>query len=94
MGNDIDLYINSVYCGFRSIDCIEEYFSDYSRKARKVAETLDWDEIVLYAVYSYDGERQTIISADFMLLRMSYDTYSDLVSKLSNDCRLFFVRNS
>ncbi len=93
MAHDIDLYINSSFCGFWELDKIEEYFEEYSAKADRLAEYIDWDEIVLYAVLSYDGEKQTIISADFMLLRMDYSRYVNLTSKLSPDCRLFFKRN-
>lgn len=93
MANDVDLYINSVYCGFWSLSKIEEYFDEYSQKAKELAEFIDWDEVILFAVYNYDGEKQTFISADFMLLRMNYDRYVALCKKLSKDCRLFFIRN-
>lgn len=93
MARDIDLYINSSYCGFWPLDKIEEHFEEYSAKAQHLSEYIDWDEIVLFAVFSYDGEKQTIISADFMLLRMDYSRYVKLTEKLSGDCRLFFRRN-
>lgn len=93
MARDIELYIDSVYCGSWPLSKIEEYFCEYSRKADNMAEYIDWDEVVLYAVFSYDGEKQTFLSADFMLLRMDYSRYTELCSKISKDCRLFFKRN-
>ena len=53
---DIDLYINSVYHGFHPIEVIENYRFEYFLKAVKKAYTIDWDEVVLYAIYSYDAE--------------------------------------
>lgn len=93
MARDIDLYINSTYCGSWPLAKIEEYFSEYSRKADDMAEYIDWDEIVLYAVFSYDGEKQTFISADFMLLRMDYSRYVALNDTISKNCRMFFKKN-
>lgn len=93
MAHDIDLYINSKFCGFWPLDKIEEYFQEYSQKAAELAEYIDWDEIILYAVLSYDEEKQTFISADFMLLRMDYSKYAALNDKVSKNCRMFFKRN-
>lgn len=93
MARDIDLYINSVYCGFWPLNKIEEYFSEYSQKAASLAEYIDWDEVILYAVFSYDDEKQTFISADFMLIRMDYRRYVELNDKISKNCRMFFVQN-
>jgi hypothetical protein len=53
---------------------------------------LDWDEVVLYAIYSY-SEDNSFISADFMQLRLSYSRYLELASKISDRCRLFFKSN-
>ena len=72
MARDIDLYINSAYCGFWPLSKIEEYFEEYYSEAAARAEYIDWDEIILYAVLCYDEEKQTLISADFMMLRMDY----------------------
>lgn len=93
METDIDVYFNSIYCGFQDIDKIEEYFEEYYMDALELAEIIDWDEIVLFAIFDYDGESQALISADFMKIRMNYDRYTELENKLSKDCRLFFVRN-
>lgn len=93
MTREIDLYINSRYCGFFPLDTVEEYFSEYEERACQLAEYIDWDEVVLYAIFSYDGEKQTFISADFMTLRLDYDRYAELCKNLSPDCRLFIKRN-
>lgn len=93
MDYDIDLYIESSYAGFFPLDQIEERFSEYEQAAAELSRMIDWDEVILYAIYSYDQELQSILSADFMLLRMSYETYRSLYLKLSKNCRLFFVRN-
>lgn len=93
MTTDIELYLNSVYCGFWNIDKIEEFFNEYYESALELSNRIDWDEIILYAILNYDGESQTLISADFMQIRMNYDQYVELAGKLSKDCRLFFVKN-
>ena len=90
---DIDLYINSVYHGFHPIEIIENYRFEYFLKAVKKAYTIDWDEVVLYAIYSYDAETQGFISADFMCLRMTYERYVQLCSGISKNCRLFCLKN-
>lgn len=94
MGNDIDLYLNSVYCGFQCLDKIQELFEEYRNEAIEMAEIIDWDEIVLFAIFGYDNETEAFISADFMKIRMNYDRYVRLVDKLSDNCRFFFVRNN
>lgn len=90
---DIELYIDSVYCGFWGIDKIEEFFSEYQNAALEFSEYIDWDEVILFAILNYDGSTQSLISADFMKIRLNYDRYTELADKLSKDCRLFFVRN-
>jgi hypothetical protein len=93
MARDIDLYIDSAFCGFWPIDKIEEHFLEYSGKAEELAKKIDWDEIVLYAVFFYNPDSEAMISADFMLLRMDYTRYTELSSKVSDNCRMFFKRN-
>lgn len=88
----IDIYKNSKYCGFTDIAQVNCYLDEYEKKASDMLHYLDWDEVVLYAVYSYTDE-QALISADFMLLRLSYPRYAELASKLSKNCRLFFKSN-
>lgn len=89
---DIDLYINSKYAGFQTIETIEEYFEDYSKIAEKTADDTDWNSVVLFAVFEYDIPQQTFISANFMNLVLTYDEYTDFVKKLLNRTRFFFVR--
>lgn len=93
MARDIDLYLASKFCGRWSLDTIESYFDEYEEMAEKASEIIDWDEVILYAIFAYDGERQTIISADFMLLRIDCSRYEILCKKLSSDCRLFIKKN-
>ena len=90
---DIDLYIDSVYHGFHPIETIEEFRQEYHDKAAEKARMIDWDEVVLYAIYSYDTNTQGFISAEFMCLRMNFERYSMLCSKISKNCRLFCLKN-
>lgn len=90
---DIDLYINSVYNGFHSIETIENLRCQFYENALKKAKMIDWDEVILYAIYSYDESTQGFISADFMCLRMNFMRYSELCSKISRTCRLFCLKN-
>ncbi len=90
---DVDLFLDTRYCGFYPISRIEEYFAAYEEKAESYVSQLDWDEVLLYAIYAYDKETQGIISADFMLLRMPYARYVRLCAEISENCRLFFKRN-
>lgn len=94
MNRDIDLYLSSEFNGRWEIDVIEDYFAEYEQLAEKAAENIDWDEVILYAIFAYDGEHQTIISADFMLLRIDTRRYEKLCRKLSSDCRLFIKKNT
>ena len=91
---ELDLYINTVYFGFHHLEKIEEYRQEYYKKAIEEAEKIDWDEVVLYAILAYNHETQECIAADFMCLRMPYPRYADLCSKISDNCRLFCVKNN
>ena len=51
---DIDLYIDSVYHGFHPIETIEELRCEYYNKTAEKARMIDWDEVILYAIYSYN----------------------------------------
>ena len=90
---DIDLYIDSVYYGFQTLETIESMREQYYNKALEMAEIVDWDEVVLYAIYSYNSDTQGFISADFMCLRMNFIRYTELCSKISRNCRLFCLKN-
>lgn len=89
---DIDLYINTRYAGFQRIETIEEYFEDYKFSAEEMAESVNWNSVVLYAIFEYDIEDQSFISANFMLLEMPYDIYAELLEKFPEGNRFFFVR--
>lgn len=91
---EIDLYYNSVYCGFQPLDTIMEIQHEYYEEACRRAKHIDWDEIMLYAIFSYNDEDQGFISADFMMIRLTYKRYKELCGKISRTCRVFFVRNS
>jgi len=93
MYRDISLYHDQQFIGWYPLETIEEDFAEYRRSAEKLAEEIDWDECIVYSIFRYNGETQTIISADFMLLRMPYRRYLKLFSELSRDCRIFFIRN-
>ena len=93
MYRDIGLFYATGFAGWYPLEVIDDTFAEYSQKAEELAAMIDWDECVVYAIYSYYGEKQTILSADFMLLRMPYRKYLKLYSELSKDCRIFFIRN-
>ncbi|MCR5111810.1 MAG: hypothetical protein K6B38_13060 [Ruminococcus sp.] len=90
---DIDIYIDSVYYGFHPIETVEDYFKEYRRIAAEKVRKIDWDEVILYAIYSYDETTQGFISAEFMCLRMNFSRYTELCSKISKTCRLFCLKN-
>ena len=94
MDPDIELYINSSFAGFFPFDQIAQYIEEYRDSAYELAQYIDWDEGVLYAIFSYDDERETITAIDLMNLRMSYEVYRRLGMKLAKKCRLFFFNNS
>ncbi|MCQ2469729.1 MAG: hypothetical protein MJ100_07970 [Ruminococcus sp.] len=91
---DIDLYIETVYHGFYPLYEIYERFIDYYWQAVETAKLLDWDEVVLYAIFAYNRETQGFVAADFMCLRMPYSRYVALCSKISKNCRVFCLRNT
>lgn len=93
MDYDADLYIHSVFQGFFPLDVIEAHFDEYRSAAEELSHELDWDEVLLYAVYQYEPDGNALLSADFMLLRMPYQKYSELAEKISSTCRLFFFRS-
>ena len=89
---DVTLYIDSHYAGFQRIETIEEYLDEYRLLAEEKARLTPWDSVVLYAVFEYDIPGQTIISADFVMLEIPYDMYTELVEKLIDRTRFFFIR--
>ncbi|MDE5583987.1 MAG: hypothetical protein K2J08_09810 [Ruminococcus sp.] len=87
---DIDLYFNCCYCGFYPFYIIEEYLEEYSALASVMADSAEKNEIVLYAVITYNLNTGRILSADFMLIKMTFERYSTLCRKLSIRCRTFY----
>ncbi len=87
---DIDLYINSNYAGFQKLETIEDFFGDYKKSAEKMAEAIPPNSIILYAILEYN--EHSFVSANFMLLEIPYDIYLELVQKLLNRTRVFFIR--
>lgn len=90
---ETNLYFDMQFCGFHPFDDIEEHLAEYQQKAEELAKIIDWDEVVLYAIFLYDSESHACISADFMLLRLDYSRYLRLCKKISPDCRLYIKRN-
>lgn len=89
---DIHVYRSSKYYGFHTFEKTEELFSSYRNRAVQAAEMIDWDEIILYAIYRYDAQTSAVVSAEFMILRMPYFVYRRLTSKLAPECRLFILK--
>lgn len=92
MDFEIDLYINSVYMGFRRLRKIEDYLREYAKKADILAESADWDEIVLYAILLYEPDTGRLLSADFMTLKMTYKRYIRLFSAMTENCKMLFTK--
>lgn len=91
---DIELYIDSSYCGFYPIEIIKSYTIEYHLKARHMCKNLSSDSVVIYAIFSYDPKNQRFCSANFMTLTANYDKYVQLCSKISKNNRIFFVRKN
>ena len=80
-----------IYMYFNDIPEIKQ--QQINKQTEKILDYIDWDEIVLYAVYKYDNKSNSLISADFMILRMNKEKYINLAKKISPHCRLFFKEN-
>ncbi len=91
---DIELYIDSVYCGFYPIEVIKDYTIEYYLKARSLCADANTDDIVIYAIFSYEPKTQRFFSANFMTLTVPYDRYVQLCSKISKNNRIFFARKN
>lgn len=90
---DTDLYVRGEYLGFYSVWTIDRFMTIYRKLAMSKVEEIDHDEVLLYAVYYYGPDTRKLISAEFMNLRMDFDRYSELCSKISANCRLFCLKN-
>lgn len=89
---DVELYIDSKFQGFFPRDVIEERFESAREKAESMLPELEWDDVVLYAIFAYDEETEALISADLMCLCLSRYEYAKLYRKISKSCRLFTFR--
>ena len=89
----IRIYCDEGYYGDFPLSKVQELMKVYHGKALKYLEKIDWDEVILYAVFRYDRKyrSQTFVEAHFMLERMTYTKYKELWSGLSKDYRLFFL---
>ncbi|MDE6775169.1 MAG: hypothetical protein K2J37_02530 [Ruminococcus sp.] len=92
MRHDIDIYINSRQCGFFSIHKAEEYLMEYEKDALETAKKVPWNCVVLYAVFEYSSNSESILSADFMMLEMPFEEYVSLTERLCESSRFFFIR--
>lgn len=91
---DIELYIDSKYCGFFPIETIKSYTLDYFHRAKSVSDNLSENEVVIYAIFSYEPKTNRFCSADFMTLALPYERYIKLCSKISGNNRIFFTRKN
>jgi len=74
------------------IDTVDEQLIAFRHRADTLRSYIDWDEIILYAIYSYDDDN-ALVSADFMLVRMTYEKYVRFISTINQNCRPFFIGN-
>ena len=91
---DIDLYIDRVYHGFYPITAIEERFEEYRCLAEELSADIDDEDVIVYAIFSYDTESERILSLELMTERVAYDDYVRSYQSFSGYCRAFFVRKS
>ena len=91
---DIDLYIDSSYCGFYPASVIEDFFEDYKQEAAGLLDEIEDDEVILYAVYTYSSDSEKIISANFVCYRMNYLDLVDSCQSLSDYYRLFYLKRT
>lgn len=92
MKRDVSLYEMSDFMGYAEPEDIESYFDQYRLAAEKLAGTENWDTAIVYAILEYDVSSEALCSANFMNMAIPYRKYAELVSKLSGNCRLFFLR--
>jgi len=91
---DIDLYVDRVYYGFYPITAIEERFAEQRRLAEELAEDIDRNDVIVYAIFNYEEDSERIVSLELMTERVSYDDYVRSYQSFSGYCRAFFVRKT
>ena len=89
---DIDVYIDFVYHGFYSLDAVEERFQEQYDAALDASGLLDDDEVLIYAVYTYDAASGRVISANFTSMVMKYDEFVDYYWSDEAYRRFFFMK--
>ena len=89
---DIDVYVDFVYHGFFPLDNVEERFNEQLKAAEAVAEELNEDEVLIYAIYTYDQDSERIIAANFVTLLMSRVEYIDYCQSGDGYRRFFFLK--
>lgn len=88
--SDLRIYEDTKYRGFHKVYTIKEKIMEYEQLSDKVAEELDDDEIVLYAIVQSVPGTEMILGIDFMCLRMPFDRYLEMYSHLADGCRMLF----
>jgi len=91
---DIDVYVDFVYHGFFTLDNVEERFSEQQKAAEAIADELAEDEVLIYAIYTYDDESERVLSVNFVSLLMSYDEYISYYRSDPSYRRFFFVKGN
>ncbi len=92
MNTDIELYVNSELQGFYPINVIEKYFSIAEQTAEETIRSIEWDQIVLYAIFAYDPKTGAILSANMMCICLTKEEFQKLYPKFPKSCRLFTLR--
>ncbi len=92
---DIDIYVDSVYNGFFPVLIMEDLLNDHRAECASKAENIGEDDVLVYAVFSYEPDSQKIISLNLVCLVMPYSDYVGFVAEQnSGDTfkRFFFMR--
>lgn len=89
---DISLFQSSCFVGYIYLSTMEELLKRQKKSAQTAAERIGWSSVVLYAVLDYAPQSLSILSADFMMLVLKYEDYKELVDRLADGKRFFFIR--
>lgn len=92
MHKDTVLYEDSKFVSLIQPVLLEQKMQTYRDKAMNIAREQPPDRAVVYAVFEYSENGNTIISASFMTKCLKYDNYSEMAAKLVGSCRFFFLR--
>lgn len=89
---DVDLYIDSVYCGFYPLEYIENRVAEYRQLAEEAAGEIDDGDVIVYAVFKYENDSEKIIYANLMTAKMTYQEYAEICQSDTEYRRYFFIR--